>query len=266
VLISDADVGPGRDYLRTVASELVSGADLVHCIPVGAEQLRLGAALESLQLNCFVAATLCASELIGHHCVVGKSMLFRRSDLARVGGFESVRDVLAEDYVLGQKFRRAGFSVRLSRYRLHVVQPRRTVRSFCERHLRWAQMRRWVSLPAFIAEAFGNPMGWLLLWLPSVLSTVPAGQRRYWLLLALVILCGKLGSDAVLFRIVSGRTVRPWQLLCVPLKDVLLACVWLAALFDRRVNWRGNALWIGPGSTIWKRADHDTRAVDVLRV
>jgi hypothetical protein len=52
----------------------------------------------------------------------------------------------------------------------------------------------------------------------------------------------------------------------VPLKDLLIACVWLAALFDRRVNWRGNALLIGPGSTITPCAGERRAAADVLRV
>lgn len=249
LLISDADVRPGADYLRTIASELASG-DLVHSAPVGSGQRRLGAILESLHLNCFVAATLTGTELVGHHCVVGKSMLFRRDHLEQVGGFASVRDVLAEDYVLGQKFRHAGLRVRLSRYRLNVVQPRRSVGGFVERHLRWAQMRRWVSPGAFACEALGNPVGWLLLWLPSILASVAPGERQFWLLLALAVLGGKLAMDALVFRVTSGRRVRLRELLCLPLKDLLIACVWVAAVFDRRVNWRGNALTIGPGSVI----------------
>lgn len=265
VLISDADVRPGPDYLRTISTELEAGIDLVHCIPTGMGQRRLGAILESLHLNCFVAATLGGAEFVRHNCVVGKSMLLRRTDLERVGGFAAVRNVLAEDYVLGQRFRRAGLRVGISRYRLPVVQPRRSLRGFVERHLRWAQMRRWVSLSAFAAEALGNPVGWLLLWLPSVVLNVPAGQREAWGWLALCILGCKLCLDAVMFRVVSGRGVRLWELCCVPLKDLLIACVWLVALFDRRINWRGNPLWIGPGSVILQLPE-DSSDADVLRV
>jgi hypothetical protein len=104
------------------------------------------------------------------------------------------------------------------------------------------------------------------LWLPSILASVAPGQRQSWLLLALGILACKLGVDALVFRITSGRHVRLRELVCVPLKDVLIACVWVAALFERRINWRGNALLIGPSSTITPCAEESRSAQDVLRV
>jgi hypothetical protein len=111
-------------------------------------------------------------------------------------------------------------------------------------------MRRWVSPGAFACEALGNPVGWLLLWLPSILASVAPGERQFWLVLALAFLGCKLAMDALVFRVTSGRRVLLRELLCVPLKDLLIACVWVLAVFDRRVNWRGNALTIGPGSAI----------------
>jgi ceramide glucosyltransferase len=249
-LISDADVRPPRDYLKTLARELEAGADLVHNLPVITRQRTLGAVLEGLQMNAFVVATLCGAELARHNCVVGKSMLFRKAHLHQVGGFDAVRDVLAEDYVLGDLFRRAGLRVRLSSMMLPVVQPERALSSFVNRHLRWAQMRRWVCLRAYVCEPFANPVAWLVVGWPLAHATTWGARYAAWVGVALLVLCLKCFADSALVRVVSGRWVPLRHLALIPVKDLLIALVWWVGLFDRRVNWRGNVMTIGPGSSL----------------
>ncbi len=71
----------------------------------------LGAALENLQICVSTTPGLIAVNSVSHRSlVVGKSMAVRPEDLARLGGFTSVGDVLAEDHVLGRRFLDAGFS------------------------------------------------------------------------------------------------------------------------------------------------------------
>jgi ceramide glucosyltransferase len=257
-LISDADVRPPRDYLKTLAQELAAGADLVHNLPVITRQRTFGAVLESLQMNAFVVATLCGAELLRHNCVVGKSMFFRRAHLDQLGGFEAVKDVLAEDYALGNLFQRAGLSVRLSSKMLPVVHPERTVASFVNRHVRWAQMRRWVCLRAYLCEPFANPVAWLMVGLPLAHAATLGTRHTSWLGVSLLVLGLKCLADSVVIRVVSGRWAPLHHVAFIPFKDLLIALVWWVGLFDRRVNWRGNLMWIGPASRLYSdpRAGH----------
>ncbi|WP_437484930.1 glycosyltransferase [Sorangium sp. So ce1014] len=245
LVISDANVRVRPDYLHALLSSLMRpGVGLVSSLVVGTGERTLGAVVENAQLGAFIApGVVAAAELAGRSISVGKSMAMRRIDLERVGGFESVASVLAEDDVLGQRFSARGFVVDLC---LDPVENRNTSGSLMrtlDRHTRWAKMRRALVPRCFAAEPFSSPL--LIAWLTLLLSPTRFALEIWLFAWALQ----SLGSFLAL------RALRParFNLTLVaaePLRTLCWFFCWLNACSSRRVAWRGNAFYLGAGSTL----------------
>ncbi|MGZ4151745.1 MAG: glycosyltransferase, partial [Actinomycetota bacterium] len=91
-----------------------------------------------------------------------------------MGGLASVKDFLAEDYVLGGTFRKAGKKVVISGSPVDNVNVYRTPRQFLSRHARWNRMRFSIAGAGYFAELFTNPVGLSLLMVAAALVGIGA--------------------------------------------------------------------------------------------
>jgi ceramide glucosyltransferase len=243
-LISDSNVRACPDYLSAIAAEMADpSVGLVSSFIVGSGGHSLGAQCENLHLNTFVIAGVCLADLADMPCVVGKSMLMRRQQLAALGGFESLRSVLAEDYLLGQRYHEAGYRVVLSTHPVATYNRRLSMRRFLARHLRWAQLRRTCALGPFLAEP-------LFYSSPFIVAPLMVIELAHWHYTCALGLCARVGADALLAWRASGRWPTLSALAFLPAKDALLLGAWSMALVRRSVKWRGHSLRIGPGSRL----------------
>jgi ceramide glucosyltransferase len=60
----------------------------------------------------------------------------------------------------------------------------------------------------------------------------------------------RIVTDDACVRMLRPVPLRPYALLAFPLRELLLWVAWLDGLVRRRVVWRGNRLWVGPGTVL----------------
>jgi ceramide glucosyltransferase len=239
ILISDSNVRVRPTYLsETVCYLGEPGVGLVSNLFAGVGEKQPSAVMENLQLNGFIAAGVAMASVCRATCVVGKSMLMPWQALEAIGGFAAVRNVLAEDQVIGVRVKQAGYSIRLSHHVIENVNRRRSLRWFLNRHSRWYKIRRRMALPAFAAEPLANLATVGLVWAFSGDSGIAWGG-----LFALVGL--GMARDAIQTRRLRGSYPKVRHLVFSAAKDILLLPVWFDAILNRRVQWRGHRFVIG---------------------
>jgi ceramide glucosyltransferase len=246
VLQTDANVRLRPGYLRALVDEWqASGASMLGALIAARGERSLGAVLDNIQITSFTTPGIClADRLAGITCVLGKSMLFRRSELESLGGLSLVKDVLAEDYVLGQTYAAAGKRVALSSLAVDNINVAAPLSRFFSRHSRWLKMRVVVHLGGFIADLISNAtffcfLSWMLSGFAPELGALYATVVVY-----------KIWLDQRLIQRLRGEPLAWKHALCMPLRDLVLPCIWLYASVSRTTEWRGERFRLSRGSLL----------------
>jgi len=235
LVISDSDIRADQNYLANIAVEFADPrVGVVTCPYRAVPGASFWSLLEALGMNSeFWGGVVLARMLAPMDFAVGPTMAISRGCLNAVGGFESVNDYLAEDFVLGQKARAVGFDVRLAK---SVVEHRIGADSFASnfRHrIRWNRSTRRSRPWGYVGQVFTNPLPWALLAVPFSAFA----EWSIWLLAvcALLRFAALIAVGPVLLR--DRLTARYFWL--VPLQDVASLLVWFVAFFGNKITWRG---------------------------
>jgi len=244
-VISDSNVRTPPDYLSDlVRTREREGAGLVTSLVVGTGEQDLGSAAECAQLNGFCTPSSCLPTSVGSAAIIGKSILFSRTELERLGGLEKVADVLAEDFVLGKMYQHAGFRLAVASTVIENVTGQVSMSRFFARQQRWAALRWRVAPAGFVLEGMTSPFVLLLVAVFFGGSDLTSWAVAWMLALALV---RDIGGWVILrgFR-------RAWiPLLVLPFKEAISLAAWLTAPFTRTITWRGRRLRLGAGTILY---------------
>ncbi|KAL7751074.1 Ceramide glucosyltransferase [Sorochytrium milnesiophthora] len=145
IWICDSNVSVEPDCLKRSVSKLCKpGVGLVHHLPVAVDPQSFGSALEQVYFNGNHAKMYLGINFIGpSSCVIGKSNLFRRSDLERCGGLEFFGRYLAEDNTVGQALWDEGLKHEMTCDIARQSVGAMTVKDYFLRKMRWGRIRKY---------------------------------------------------------------------------------------------------------------------------
>lgn len=247
LIVNDSDIRVEHDYLQRVITPLEDERiGMITCLYRGVAAPTFGSRLESLGISTdFCAGVLVAQQLEGGlRFGLGSTLAFRRDDLKRIGGFESIVDFLADDYELGRRIAGLGKQVQLSDVVVETHLPAYDLRGFLAHQLRWARGVRDARLGGYIGLVFTFGLMWALL------NLVAAQAAPWsWAVFAAVVLLRIAVALAV------GKSVlRDAQLMgnlwLLPLRDLIAVFVWVASFFGHTVTWRGDRFELKNGRLI----------------
>jgi ceramide glucosyltransferase len=229
VVMSDSDIRVTRALLRTVAREFQDENLGVSTCPYRAVAgASFWSRLEAIGMNTdFLAGVLVARMLAGMEFAVGPTIVARKKVLTSIGGFDRLKDYLAEDFVMGKFAAEAGHGVALSSYVIeHHIGSSDWGENAAHR-LRWTRSTRRSRPVGYIGQLFTMPVALALL----VCIVHPA----YWPVLPLTFLLRGMAAYVVASRVLEAKL--NWLLL--PIEDITGFCFWIAGFFGNTITWRG---------------------------
>jgi ceramide glucosyltransferase len=235
IVQSDGDVRVSPNYLKNVVAEFADPAvGVASCFYRGVSEPNFWAEVEAVgAASDFFAGALVANLPGRVTFALGASVATTKTWLAKIGGYEALADLLADDYEIGNRVHKAGGKVLLSREAVWTMYPAQTFKSFWEHQVRWARTVRLVRPASFFGLLITHGLPWCILasalapsaWVGAVFLGAYLVLR---LLLAWVV--GVWGlNDGVLRS-------RLWL---VPVRDAIHFAVWLAGFTSNRVKWGG---------------------------
>jgi ceramide glucosyltransferase len=244
LIVNDSDIRVDPDYLQNVVGPLADPqVGMVTCLYRGIACRTLGSRLESLGISTDFSPGVLVAWLLegGIRFGLGSTLAFRRIDLKKLGGFESIANYLADDYELGRRIASMGMNVVISDVVVETHLPAYRMRDFFAHQLRWARGVRDARAGGYLGLAFTFGTLWALL-------TVVANKSEPWAWSAMIF---TLFLRFVVTWLVGWFVLRDRQAFksawLIPLRDLIAVVIWAASLAGHTVTWRGERFRLKDG-------------------
>jgi ceramide glucosyltransferase len=173
--------------------------------------------------------------LDGMRFALGPTIAARRDTLERIGGFDRLKDYLAEDFVMGALAAEAGVRVVLSSYVIEHRIGSQNMSANLRHRLRWCRSTRRSRPLGYLGQVFTNPT-------PLAVLLWAVWPGWWWLAAAALAARAWTGWETAGRVLHDPLTARLWW--AVPAQDMLGFAVWAAGFFGNTIQWRGRKYYL----------------------
>lgn len=231
-LVSDSDIIVPPGYLERVVAPLLEPQVGLVTTLYRARGEAWAAKWEALGIAIDFAPSVLVAPLVGiREFGLGATLVFRAQDLARIGGFPSIREYLADDYQLAKKITGLGLEARMSEVVVETSIGDDSWAGVWRHQVRWARTIRVSRGDGYL----GLPITHAGLWIALALAC-GAWQA------ALVALAARYASAVATGVVVLGSPLARVGWVLAPLWDWWAFAVWIAGLRGSTVIWRDGVL------------------------
>ena len=237
LVMSDSDIRVRPDMLATLAAEFQNPQLGMSTCPYRAVPGRsFWNTLEAIGLNTeFIGGVLVARMLDGMKFALGPTIAARRATLTGIGGFDAVKDFLAEDFVMGKLAAQRGDGVILSSCVIEHRIGAQTLPANLKHRLRWNRSTRRSRPAGYAGQLFTYPLPLALLlyaarpaWWPVALAAALLRAAAGWAT------AGRVLHDPLAARL----------FFLVPVQDLLSFAIWVGGFFGNTILWRGRKYYL----------------------
>ncbi|CAG8782255.1 17826_t:CDS:2, partial [Gigaspora rosea] len=226
---------------------------ILHHLPFAIRPDTFGSELEMLFIDTIHAKMYLAINALGpDSCVVGKSNLYRKSDIESIGGLAQFGKYMAEDNLLAKALWQKGFKHTMTCDLAYQPLGSMSVTGYFLRRSRWTRIRKYTVTAATIVEPFIESLlcglcasyGFNLLWHIHPLNFL-AFHLSLWFWI-----------DLKLFQTLSQKkddveTLRGFIMAWV-IREITALPLYIYSIFGTTVDWRDGTYRLKRDSTVVK--------------
>lgn len=247
LVISDSDVRPQPDYLRTVVAPLADPqVGAVTCFYVPIEEKTFIDRVQTVgMVSDFYATLMVGWQLEGVRFALGPTIATTRARLAAFGGYASIANRPGDDLLVGSQIADQGFRVELlPDYTIRTVPDYQSLRGLVSKRTRWLvvmrHLRPWGHLGLLLTQ--GLPWSIAAMAVHPSVAVVLAYAGTY------------LGLRSVMTWLIGVKGLRDqtaWgKMWLLPVWDALAFVLWLASFGRNTFRWRGGQYAIRDGQFV----------------
>jgi len=233
VVLADSDISVEPDYLGRLAAAIARpNVGLVTCLYRGRPLAGFWSRLGAMGVDYgFLPNVLTGMALNMAEPCVGATIALRRETLEAIGGFERVKDQLADDYMIGEAVRELGQKIAVADFVVGHAHAERSFREVWRRDLRWARTIHSLDPLGHLGSAVTFPVAWALLALLASGFSPAIGA------LAGAALAVRMIVQFAIDERFPGHDHALWL---GPVRDLFSFAVFVASFLPGQIHWRGH--------------------------